>query len=58
MKKLHIMPKARAMNAPLYNTVNTQTRIVAVLNDITGQVTYLQRTKIGRKELPSIYARI
>lgn len=45
----------RAMDAPLYNA---QTRIVAVLNGITGQVTYLQRTKIGRKELPNFYARI
>lgn len=45
----------KAMDAPLYNA---QTRIVAVLNGITGQVTSMQRTKIGRKELPRFYTQI
>ncbi len=45
----------RAMDAPLYNA---QTRLVAALNGLTGQVTYLQRTKIGRKELPRFYAQL
>ena len=45
----------KAMDAPQYNS---QTRVVAVLNGITGRVTYLQRTKIGAKELPIFYAQV
>jgi len=45
----------KALDAPLYNA---QTRVVAVLNGITGQVTYLQCTKIGKKELPRFYAQL
>lgn len=53
----HVLGKSqpKAMDAPLYDA---QTRIVGALNGITGQVTYLQRTKIGKKELPSFYARL
>jgi transposase len=35
---------------------NTKTRLVAVLNAITGQVTYLQRSKIGIEALVAFYA--
>jgi transposase len=37
---------------------NTQTRVVAVLNAITGQVTYLQRSKIGAEALMLFYAQL
>jgi transposase len=37
---------------------NTQTRLVAALNAITGQVTYLQRSKIGIEALTLFYALI
>ncbi len=37
---------------------NTQTRVVAALNAVTGQVTYLQRSKIGAEALALFYARI
>jgi transposase len=37
---------------------NTQTRITAVLNAITGQVTYLQRSKVGKEALALFYAQI
>ena len=37
---------------------NTQTRLVAVLNARTGQVTYLQRSKIGAEALALFYAQI
>jgi transposase len=37
---------------------NTQTRIVAVLNGVTGRVTYMQRSKIGRDALVAFYARV
>lgn len=37
---------------------NTKTRLVAVLNAITGQVTYLQRTKIGTEALVTFYAQV
>jgi hypothetical protein len=42
-----------AQDAPLYNS---QTRLVAALNGVTGQVTYLQRNKIGKEALPVFYA--
>lgn len=45
----------KAMDAPKYNA---QTRVVAVLNGLTGQVTYLQRTKIGKQELPRFYTQV
>lgn len=38
----------RAQQAP---RANTQTRVVAALNGVTGQVTYLQRSKIGKAAL-------
>jgi len=37
---------------------NTKTRLVAVLNAITGQVTYLQRSKIGVAALVAFYAQV
>ncbi|MEW6506043.1 MAG: IS630 family transposase [Chloroflexota bacterium] len=37
---------------------NTQTRLVAALNAVTGQVTYLQRSKIGAEALALFYAQI
>jgi len=37
---------------------NTQTRVVAVLNAVTGQVTYWQRSKIGAEALVLFYAQI
>lgn len=37
---------------------NTRTRLVAVLNAVTGQVTYLQRSKIGTEALVLFYAQI
>lgn len=37
---------------------NTKTRVVAVLNALTGQVTYLQRSKIGKKELSAFYGQV
>lgn len=35
---------------------NTQARIGAVLNALTGQVLFLQRSKVGKKELALLYA--
>lgn len=35
---------------------NTQTRVVAVLNGVTGRVTYLQRSKVGKEGLQAFYA--
>lgn len=37
---------------------NTRTRLVAVLNAVTGQVTYLQRSKVGAEALVLFYAQI
>lgn len=37
---------------------NTQTRIVAVLNALSGQVTYLQRSKVGRAALVTFCAQV
>lgn len=37
---------------------NTQTRIVAVLNALTGRVTYLQRSKVGRAALIAFYLQV
>lgn len=37
---------------------NTKTRVVAVLNAVTGQVTYRQRTKIGIEALVAFYAQV
>jgi transposase len=47
----HTQP--RAWEAP---RANTQTRIVAGLNHVTGQVTYLQRSKVGKEALVAFYA--
>ena len=44
-----------AMEAP---RANTQTRIVAALNHSTGQVDYLQRSKIGRATLVAFYGQL
>jgi transposase len=46
-------PRAREVAGP-----NTQTRLVAVLNAVTGQVTYLQRSKIGVQVLALFYAQV
>ena len=46
-------PRAREAAGP-----NTQIRIVAVLNAVTGQVTYLPRSKIGAEALALFYAQI
>ena len=35
---------------------NTRSRLVAVLNGLTGQVTYLQRSKIGSSALQDFYS--
>ncbi len=50
----HVQGKSqpKALQTPRANTV---TRIVAVLNARTGQVTYLQRSKIGREGLLQFY---
>lgn len=37
---------------------NTQTRLVAVLNGVTGQVIYMQRSKIGKEALSLFYAQV
>jgi transposase len=37
---------------------NTQTRLVAVVNAGTGQVTYRQRSKVGRWELAGFYEQV
>ena len=37
---------------------NTKTRLVAVLNAVTGRVTYLQRSKIGKEALVTFYAQV
>ena len=34
---------------------NTQTRLVAVLNGLSGRVTYLQRSKVGKEALIAFY---
>jgi len=39
-------------------TYNTKTRLVAVMNAITGQVTYMQRSKIGKEALVAFYAQV
>lgn len=46
-------PRAQEVPAP-----NTSTRLVAVLNAITGQVTYMQRSKIGAEALALFYAQV
>jgi hypothetical protein len=43
----------RAVEIPSYNT---QTRIAAVLNAMTGQVTFIQRSKVGVNALNALYA--
>lgn len=45
----------KAHQSPRYNT---KTRVVAVLNAITGQVNYLQRHTIGKDALIAFYAQI
>ena len=45
----------RAVEVP---GANTQTRLVAVLNGLTGQVTYMQRSKIGKEALIAFYAQV
>lgn len=47
--------QARAIEVP---RSNTQTRIVGALNALTGQVTYLQRSKVGKEALVSFYSQI
>ncbi len=37
---------------------NTQTRLAAVLNGISGQVIYVQRSKVGKEALSAFYAQI
>jgi transposase len=37
---------------------NTRTRLIAVLNGLTGQVTYLQRSKIGVLALQDFYQQV
>lgn len=37
---------------------DTQTRIVAALNGVTGQLTYLQRSKVGRAALVTFYEQV
>ncbi len=37
---------------------NTKTRLVAALNGITGRVTYLQHSKIGKEALAAFYAQV
>jgi DDE superfamily endonuclease len=37
---------------------NTQTRLVAVLNGITGKVTHMQRSKVGIEALVLFYAQV
>lgn len=37
---------------------NTKARVTAVLDALTGRVLFLQRTKIGKKELPVFYGMI
>jgi transposase len=37
---------------------NTRTRLLAVLNGLTGKVTYLQRSKIGRAALQDFYRQV
>lgn len=37
---------------------NTQARVTAVLNALTGQVTFLQRYKVGKPELVTFYAQV
>ena len=46
-------PKARKANRP-----NTRTRVAAALNAITGQVIYIQRSKIGKQALIPFYAQM
>ena len=53
VKLVATQPQAREVAGP-----NTQTRIVAVLNAVTGQVTYLPRSKIGAEALALFYAQI
>jgi len=45
----------RAQEAPRFNT---QTRIVAVMNGLTGQVIYHQGHKVGKEELIAFYAQV
>ena len=51
----------RGQSQPLAYEVargNTKTRLVAVLNAVTGQVTYLQRSKIGKEALVAFYTQV
>lgn len=45
----------RAMEVPGYNT---KTRVVAVLNGLTGRVTYMQCSKMGKDGLVAFYAQV
>jgi len=52
---------ARGKTQPLAIQVagyNTKTRLVAVMNAVTGQVTYLQKSKIGIEALVAFYAQV
>ncbi len=52
---------ARGQTQPRASEVagyNTKTRLVAVLNAITGHVSYLQRSKIGKAALVTFYAQV
>lgn len=45
----------RAREAP---RANTRTRLVAVMNGLTAQVTYCQRSKVGKDALVAFYAQV
>lgn len=45
----------KAIEAPRFNT---QTRLAAVLNGLTGQVNYMQRHMIGKEALVAFYAQV
>lgn len=53
----HLLGKTqpKAIEAP---RANTQTRLVAVLNGLTGQVNYMQRHMIGKEALVVFYAQV
>lgn len=51
----------RGKTQPLAREVagyNTKTRLVAVLNGLTGRVTYMQRRMIGKEALAAFYAQV
>lgn len=58
IRAMHQRRGHRQRRLPCQPGANTQTRLVAVVNACTGQVTYRQRSKVGRMELVAFYEQV